>query len=181
VAYIVPRSEIAVDQLRAALQQRLPEYMVPANFVMLQEMPLTANGKINRKALPAPPSDSHVHEELYISPRTDTERSLASIWTDILHVDRVGIQDNFFAMGGHSLLATRAVARIRDTFKMDVPVRAVFEAPTIAKLAGLIDNSRTNRKPSDAPSPESTTTDFPAMPSMQRMQRDSVFVAADEE
>ena len=181
VAYIVPRSEIAVDQLRAALQQRLPEYMVPANFVMLQEMPLTANGKINRKALPAPPSDSHVHEELYISPRTDTERSLASIWTDILHVDRVGIQDNFFAMGGHSLLATRAVARIRDTFKMDVPVRAVFEAPTIAKLAGLIDNSRTSRKPSDAPSPESTATDLPAMPSMQRMQRDSVFVAADEE
>jgi amino acid adenylation domain-containing protein len=135
VAYLVPHAgQVLPDagSLRATLKQTLPDYMVPEHFVTLDAMPLTANGKIDRKALPVPdmaPSDS-----AYVAPRTYAERMVAEIWADVLGVERVGLSDDFFALGGQSLLATQMVSRIKRVLGIDLPLRALFEAPTIASL-----------------------------------------------
>jgi acyl-coenzyme A synthetase/AMP-(fatty) acid ligase/acyl carrier protein len=136
VAYVVVADAAAIDvaELRAHLQRSLPEYMVPSAYVMLNALPLTPNGKIDRRALPAPDHQAVVRGE-YVAPRTPTEEMLASIWAELLKLDRVGIEDNFFELGGHSLLATQLVARIRDTFHVELSLRALFETPTIAELA----------------------------------------------
>ena len=121
--------------LRTYLQQRLPNYMVPTTIVLLDQLPLTANGKIDRRALPAPDATRDESTHTYIAPRNRAERMLADIWTDLLNIERVGVRDNFFDLGGHSLLATQLVSRIRNSFDCELPVRAIFEAPTIASLA----------------------------------------------
>jgi acyl-coenzyme A synthetase/AMP-(fatty) acid ligase/acyl carrier protein len=139
VAYVVTTDEAAVDaaELRAHLQRSLPEYMVPSAFVVLEALPLTPNGKVDRRALPAPGDDA-VIREVYVAPRTPTEEVLASIWCELLKLDRVGVHDNFFALGGHSLLGMRLIARIREKFAVELPLRALFETPTIARLAMLL-------------------------------------------
>ena len=124
-----------VSDLRTYLQQRLPNYMVPTTIVLLDQLPLTANGKIDRRALPAPDATRDESTHTYIAPRNRAERMLADIWTDLLNIERVGVRDNFFDLGGHSLLATQLVSRIRNSFDCELPVRAIFEAPTIASLA----------------------------------------------
>src|SRR5437879_4028940 len=110
--------------------------MVPATFVSLDSLPLSPNGKVDRKALPAP--DSSDREESYIAPRTPIEEGLAEIWSELLRAPRIGIRDSFFDQGGHSLLATQTVSRIRGAFQIDLPLRALFESPTIEELAEVV-------------------------------------------
>ncbi len=132
--YVVLRANAQADteEMRSHLLQRLPDYMVPSALMQLERLPLTSNGKLDRKALPAP---DRREQEAYIEPRNAAETTLASILADVLRTDRVGIHDDFFALGGHSLLATQAVARIRQELGVDLPLRTLFEAPTVAGLA----------------------------------------------
>ncbi|MFL5383051.1 MAG: amino acid adenylation domain-containing protein, partial [Longimicrobiaceae bacterium] len=124
-------------ELRAHLGGRLPEYMVPAAFVAMDALPLTRNGKVDRRALPDP--EAGAGAEAYVPPRTPTEEVLAGIWAGVLGVERVGSEGGFFALGGHSLLATRVVSGVREAFGVDLPLRAIFESPTLAAVAAAID------------------------------------------
>jgi acyl carrier protein len=124
-----------IPHLRTALQSQLPDYMIPAAFVMLERLPLTPNGKVDRKALPAPSQLQRRVETAFAAPRTATERALAAIWSSLLGIEGVGLHDNFFELGGHSLLATQVISRIRQSFAIDLPLRALFENPTIAGLS----------------------------------------------
>jgi amino acid adenylation domain-containing protein len=133
VAYVVAQGTSG-KQLRALLRQKLPEYMVPAHFVELEQLPLTANGKIDRKALPRPETSAKEQEE-EVERQTAVEEMLANIWAELLGVERAGIHDNFFELGGHSLRAMQAVSRIRQVFGVEIPVRRLFERPTIAELS----------------------------------------------
>jgi amino acid adenylation domain-containing protein len=135
------RGQELVQELRALLQERLPEQMVPATIVLLDELPRTPNGKVDRKALPAPGSARSEVAGLYVAARTATEKRLAVIWADLLNVERVGAADNFFEIGGHSLLAMQLVSRIRVEFGKEIPVRAIFEAPTVLALAARLDDA----------------------------------------
>lgn len=128
--------------LRKQLQSRLPPYMVPSQFVLLDELPLTVNGKIDRGALPAPSSAISAARQEFVGPRTSTEKGLAAIWQDLLSVDAVGVQDDFFDLGGNSLLAIRAVARIADEFGVDLPLATLLESPTIDALARKLEKDR---------------------------------------
>jgi nonribosomal peptide synthetase DhbF len=144
VAYVIRVDEAGVDagELRAHLQRSLPEYMVPSAFVLLEALPLTPNGKVDRRALPAPEVDAAVRGA-YEAPRTPTEEALAALWSEVLKLERVGIDDDFFELGGHSLLAMRMMARLREMFEVDLPMQTIFEATTVRKLALLIINSLT--------------------------------------
>jgi acyl carrier protein len=113
--------------------------MVPASIILLDRLPRTPNGKVDRRALPAPDTVRANGIRTYHAPRSPTERRLAAIWADVLNIERVGVSDNFFELGGHSLLATQLVSRIYVEFSNEMPVRAVFEAPTIAALAMKLD------------------------------------------
>ncbi|HEY0095888.1 MAG TPA: non-ribosomal peptide synthetase, partial [Archangium sp.] len=121
------------EELRTWLKQKLPEYMVPSAFVVLEALPLTSNGKVDRKALPAP--EGGEGRAGYVAPRTALEEVVAGIWASLLGARRVGAEDHFFELGGHSLLATQVVSRLREVLKVELPVRALFEAPTVAELA----------------------------------------------
>jgi FkbM family methyltransferase len=125
--------------LRKYLAARLPHYMVPAAFVLMEELPLNANGKIDRQALPLVTADQTRSAGASAAPRSATERALAAIWTELLNVEHVGIEDDFFELGGHSLLAIQLVSRVRDAFGVDLPLRNLFEHPTVARLAEAID------------------------------------------
>jgi amino acid adenylation domain-containing protein len=138
VAYVA--GEVAVDEVREHLRGRLPEHMVPGAIVHLDALPLTANGKLDRKALPAPEFESA--EDRYVAPRTPVEEVLAGIWAEVLRLERVGVEETFFELGGHSLLATRVVSRIREVFSVELPLRALFEGPTVAELAGRVEARR---------------------------------------
>lgn len=131
--------EIGAGQLRQFLQQKLPAYMVPSAFVVLEFLPLTANGKVDRRVLPAPDTLSSQIAEDYVAPRTPIEEVLVRIWAEILGKQQVGVRDNFFELGGHSLLATQLSSRLRDALQVELPVRKLFEAPTIASLATYIE------------------------------------------
>jgi acyl carrier protein len=139
VAYVLTRQSISIAEIREALRQQLPDYMMPSIFVPLDAMPLTPNGKVDRQHLPVPPTARAALEDTYTPPRTPIEERLAHIWAEVLGLDRVGIDDNFFAIGGHSLLATRAMSRINTSLQIDLPLRRLFELPTIAALAEAID------------------------------------------
>ncbi|TRU25539.1 MAG: amino acid adenylation domain-containing protein [Microcystis aeruginosa Ma_QC_B_20070730_S2] len=136
VAYIVPQSEktITINEIRQFLKAKLPSYMIPNAFVILDALPLTANGKIDRRALPPPESSSEPSEK-YVAPRNPIEDILVNVWSEILKVEKVGINDNFFELGGHSLLATKLVAQIRDRLKVELPLRQLFNSATLAELA----------------------------------------------
>src|SRR5579864_491529 len=142
VAYAVAQDGASINSkdLRAALKKTLPESMVPAAFVVLKEMPLTSNGKVDRNALPEP--DLSQTGQDYVAPRTAEEEILCGIWAEVLKLPRVGIEDNFFEIGGHSLLATQLVARVRSAFNLEMPVRAIFESPSIERLAERIQLDR---------------------------------------
>jgi amino acid adenylation domain-containing protein len=140
VAYVVADESAGADVLRAHLGQALPAYMVPAAFVELEALPLTPNGKLDRKALPAP--DLAAAGERYVAPRTPVEEVLAGIWAEVLGLERVGVEESFFELGGHSLLATRVVSRVSELFGVEVPLRALFEGPTVAELAKAVEEER---------------------------------------
>jgi amino acid adenylation domain-containing protein len=135
-AYLVGESDNA--ELRDYLRNHLPDYMLPQAFVWLAELPLRSNGKLNRDALPDPVW-SQLDSGNYVAPRTEVERHLASLWAEVLGVVRVGIHDDFFALGGHSLLAAQLVARITDAMQVGLPLRRLFDAPTVAELAEHVD------------------------------------------
>ena len=139
VAYVVPEAgaEIHLAELRAHLVARLPEYMLPAAIVLLPALPLTAHGKLDRRALPAPERDAAA--AAYAPPCTEAERLLAGLWAEQLGVERVGRDDSFFELGGHSLLATRLFARLRRTLGMDLPLAALFEEPTLSQFAARVE------------------------------------------
>jgi amino acid adenylation domain-containing protein len=141
VAYIVPEREQAptVSETRAFLKERLPEYMVPSAFVLLDELPLSPNGKVNRRALPALDHTRPEVEAAYVSPRTMVEEVIAAIWSQVLGVEKVGVYDNFFELGGHSLLATRVISRVRSAFQTNTLLRRLFESPTVAGLAEIVE------------------------------------------
>ncbi|WNG47516.1 amino acid adenylation domain-containing protein [Archangium minus] len=140
VGYVVPATGQVVDvaELRRHLQRQLPEYMVPAAFVVMNALPLSSNGKVERRALPAP-SSSLEESRAHAPPRTRTEELLCGLFARLLRLERVGIHDDFFSLGGHSLLATRLVARVHETFGVELPLRAFFDAPTVARLAEQLD------------------------------------------
>ncbi|MEN6373144.1 MAG: amino acid adenylation domain-containing protein, partial [Smithella sp.] len=141
VAYIIPDNEHTPDtnDLREHLRKNLPEYMIPAAFVMMEKFPLTPNGKIDRRAFPMPEYARSDLEETYVAPRTAIEQSLAEIWAEVLGVKRVGINDNFFQLGGHSLLAVRLFVRIRKWIGVDLPLVTLFKSPTVRGLAEILD------------------------------------------
>ncbi|WP_233166665.1 non-ribosomal peptide synthetase, partial [Archangium sp. Cb G35] len=143
VAYVVGRDSqpLSPAPLRDFLRQRLPEYMVPSAFVVLSALPLTSNGKVDRKSLP-PPEASALSQRTFLAPRTDTERALADIWAQLLRVEKVGLEDDFFALGGHSLLATQAVSRVRSALGVELPLRVLFEASTLSALSARVDSAR---------------------------------------
>jgi amino acid adenylation domain-containing protein len=120
------------EQLRDYLKQKLPEHMVPVAFVFLDTLPLTPNGKVDRKALPPP--DFKPSEKNFVAPRNETEEVLAGIWCELLHLKRVGVHDNFFQLGGHSLLATQLISRVRNAFGVELPLQALFDAPTVGQF-----------------------------------------------
>jgi hypothetical protein len=136
-AYLLPKEEAAptVTGLQRFAKQKLPDYMMPAAFVILKTLPITPNGKADRGALPAPDQARPQLEEAYVAPRTHVEEMLASIWSEVLGVEQVGIYDDFFELGGHSLLATQVASRMFDTFRVELPLRTLFEKPTIHELA----------------------------------------------
>lgn len=151
VAHIVPSIAAAPTEreLRSLLKKRLPAYMIPAAFVVLNSFPLTANGKVDQKALP-PPTLHRATSSLTIAPTTSLETTLVELWMQLLGHQQVGIHDNFFELGGHSLLATQFVSRVRDRLHIELPLRSIFEAPTIAELAQQINTLQSAAQPNTA-------------------------------
>ena len=141
VAYVVPVSDgfALMDRLRARLRDTIPDYLVPAHFVPLTALPLTPNGKVDRKSLPAPDREVVTAGPQHVAPRTPTESRIAALWADALEIAYPGVEDDFFDVGGHSLIAARIVNELRATFGVDVFMRHLFEEPTIAGLAGIVD------------------------------------------
>jgi SAM-dependent methyltransferase/acyl carrier protein len=135
-------AEQLVPRLRRFLEEQLPDHMVPAAFVLLESLPLTPNGKVDRKALPAPGGARPELDGVYVAPRSPVEEALAGIWRDVLGLEQLGVHDDFFELGGHSLLATQVVSRLREVLKVDLPLRDLFEARTVARLAELVAASR---------------------------------------
>jgi amino acid adenylation domain-containing protein len=141
VAYIVPyeKPKPTMSELQMFLKENLPDYMIPSVFLRLNTLPLTFSGKVDRRALPIPDYFRLEERGTYIAPRNEVEKAIAAIWQKLLGSDKVGIHDNFFELGGHSLLATQLISRLRDTLNVELPVRNIFDTPTVAGLAKSIE------------------------------------------
>ena len=156
------------DDLRNYLKQQLPDYMVPVAILPLPRIPLTPNGKIDRQALPEP----ELHEaKQYVAPRTPTEEVVCNIWAEVLRADRISTEDSFFDLGGHSLLATQVISRIRRALNVDLPLRSLFETPTVSAISAQIDRSRRDPNAIDVPpiTPVSRDQDLPLSFAQQRL------------
>jgi amino acid adenylation domain-containing protein len=141
VAYLVSRNGAhSLDQIRNFASQRLPEYMIPSRFALIDSLPLLSSGKVDREALSLLSPEWAVAEAGYVSPRTRLEEAMARVWAEILRAERVGVNDNFFHLGGHSLTAMRLISALRAAFQVDLPLRALFENPTISSLAEIVDS-----------------------------------------
>jgi amino acid adenylation domain-containing protein len=159
VAYLITEGrEPTAGELRGFLREKLPDYMVPAAFMVLEALPLTHSGKVDRRALPAPDQTRSEVESTFVAPRTPIEELLAGIWARVLGIEQVGVHDNFFELGGHSLLANRVTSRISDTFQLTLSMRVVFEAPTVADLAKCVEAALGNQQE-------------PRMPPIRRVSR----------
>jgi hypothetical protein len=137
IAYLISDHDPppSTTELIRFLGETLPAYMIPSIFVFLDALPLTPSGKVDRRSLPAPDQQRPTLEHVFVAPRTPVEQILAEIWTSVLGLQQVGINDNFFELGGHSLLGTQIVSRVRSLFEVELPLRCIFESPTIALLA----------------------------------------------
>jgi hypothetical protein len=146
VAYFTPAASESpgVSQLRGFLKTRLPDYMIPSGFEIQDVMPLTPNGKVDRAALPDPKHTRPELEEPWVGARTPTEERLVQIWEEILNVRPVGIHDNFFDLGGHSLAAARVVSRVIRRLQLEMPLKALFDSPTVAEMALVIARHHVN-------------------------------------
>ena len=141
LAYIVSNGthSPSAGELRALLRVQLPDYMLPSTFIRVDELPISANGKVDRDALPAPDADNILQEDEFVAPRTPIEERVTAIIASLLGLDRVGVNENFFLIGGHSLLGTQLIARVRDAFGVDLSLRSIFDLPTPAQLAQEIE------------------------------------------
>jgi amino acid adenylation domain-containing protein len=173
VGYFVPGKglQLSASALIASLRQRLPDYMIPTAWVMLEKMPLSPNGKIDRKNLPEPDADVPQHD--YVAPRNPTEETLCTLWQEILRHKRVGIHDSFFTIGGHSLLAAQVATRLRETFKVEIPLRRIFELPTVAQLAEEISQALKAAGTNGAQPP--------VLPSIKRVQRKAALMPVERD
>jgi amino acid adenylation domain-containing protein len=135
VVYVVADSEVDQAALREYLRARLPEYLLPSAFVLLEKLPLLPSGKINKRALPAPEITREALAQTYVAPRTAMEEMIANIWSELLGVTRVGVYDNFFELGGHSLLAAQIIVRVRHKFAVNLPLQSLFDTPNVSGLA----------------------------------------------
>ncbi|TCP54483.1 amino acid adenylation domain-containing protein [Tumebacillus sp. BK434] len=160
LAYVAGSAVPSPQELRQYLAQDMPEFMLPAYFVALAALPLTANGKVNRRALPAPGREHAAGAEETVRARTETERRLVDVWQKVLKLDGIGVTDNFFALGGHSLLATQVMGQVASACGVELPLRTLFEAPTIEALAKLIDGEEAGK-----------ATEPSAMERVERSQR----------
>jgi amino acid adenylation domain-containing protein len=152
IAYIVASAQSpCCDELRKFLMKRLPDYMVPSVFIMLDHLPVTPNGKVNRQALPPPEAAKQPLDQSLIEPRTEFETLVAKVWRDVLKIERLGIHDNFFELGGHSFLGTQVVARLSDVFCKQIPLHALFDAPTVAQFAFKIERIVQGRRSRELP------------------------------
>ncbi len=161
VAYVVPqeKTEPGIAELRGYLEGSLPAYMLPSVFVMLDAMPRLPNGKVNRRALPTPEGARPDLEVAYVPPSTPVEEVLVEMWARSLGVERLGVDDDFFDLGGHSLIATRLVSKVRRAFQVEIPLRELFEAPTVADLAERVEAALLSEAGLEAPPIEPTTRD----------------------
>jgi len=155
VAYVVSSdgAPFSASDMRAFLKRSLPDFMVPSLFVPLDRLPLTPSGKVDRKALPTPGATRPELERAFVPPRTEAEARLAEIWAKELKVERVGIRDNFFELGGHSLLAAQVISRVRDSFGFELPLRALFESPTLEALAKVVEEAKRIKPQPESPGP----------------------------
>ncbi|HEX5883705.1 MAG TPA: phosphopantetheine-binding protein, partial [Pyrinomonadaceae bacterium] len=145
VAYVVGNNgDLRTEELRSYLQQRLAEYMVPSSFVIVETLPRTPNGKVDRRALPDANSTGTDVNETYIAPRSATERALANIWQEVLQVEKVGINDNFFGLGGHSLLLVHAQSKVSEVLRVKVSMVDMFKYPTVSALAEHLSDQRSS-------------------------------------
>jgi hypothetical protein len=126
------------NELRRDLKATLPDYMVPAHLLFLEHLPLTANGKLDRKALPRP--DSNLQQQAYMAPCTELEQHIAAIWAEVLQLERIGLADNFFELGGHSLLAAQAISQINTQLGIDASLRLIFENPILSEFSKALEN-----------------------------------------
>jgi amino acid adenylation domain-containing protein len=147
VAYVVSNgtSPITATSLRRVLKQRLPDYMIPSAFILLETMPTTATGKIDRQALPDLDKARPALDLPYVKPRSRLEKKLAKIWGEVLSIDPIGIHDNFFDLGGHSLAATRVISRLIQEFHLELPIKTLFESPTVAAMSAMIMQNQENK------------------------------------
>jgi amino acid adenylation domain-containing protein len=175
VAYTVFKTGVAAvpaSELRLFLKETLPDFMLPSAFVALDKLPLTHNIKVDRRALPAPDASTrHGASDAYVAPRTPHELIVASIWTQVLGVQTIGLHDNFFELGGHSLLATQVMSRLRESFKVELPLRTLFESPTVSELARRVERAGESRDGSVAPEikPVSREGNLPLSFAQQRL------------
>lgn len=153
VAYVVSNQETvpSISELRSFLKEKLPDYMIPSAFVFLDALPITPNGKVDRRALPVPDGTRPEMEGRYVAPRTPEEEVLAGIWSEMLGVKKVGIHDNFFELGGHSLIATQIISRLRDAFRVELQLHHFFETLTIAGLSESIEKAKNSGSKLQAP------------------------------
>ncbi|MGD1704335.1 amino acid adenylation domain-containing protein [Dapis sp. BLCC M229] len=160
VTYVVAnRSQPVISELRSFAKSKLPDYMIPATFVLLESLPLTPNGKVNRRALPAPELDTRL-EASFVPPQTPTQELLADIYASVLGIESCGIHDNFFELGGHSLLGMQVISRLRETFKIEMPLRSIFEASTVAQLEAQLNRRSQNNE------------QLPIAPAIERVSRE---------
>lgn len=140
VAYVVPKPQMAIPvrELKTFLKNKLPDYMVPSAFVVLEELPLMPTGKVDRKSLPAPIHNRPNAGVPFVTPRDEIESKIASIWSEVLFIDELGIHDDFFELGGDSLTASQVISRVLKTFQLEIPIQLLFESPTVAKMAAVI-------------------------------------------
>jgi amino acid adenylation domain-containing protein len=169
IAYVVPTSdlELPVRSLRRLLETRLPKYMMPAGFVLLASLPLNGNGKIDRQMLPAPELDRSDLDNVFIAPHNPIETEIARIFGEILNLDRVGVDDDFFEVGGHSLLATKLISRLLSSFEVPLSIVDLFQSPTVAGLAERIDRLSVDNKSSMRPIERTFATSVPLSFSQQ--------------